>query len=351
MTQQEVRIVLYLNQFFGQVGGEEAAGVAPRLFTGPVGPARALAAVLQPHETLVGTVVCGDNYFVEHEEEAIGTILDLITPLQPTLLLAGPAFNAGRYGQACGAISHAVQARLDIAAVAGMYHENPGVEMYRKRVLIVRSGESAAAMRQGLESMLQLGRDIVHGRPIRRPYEGGYFPRGKPIQEIVDKNAATRSIDMLLAKLVGTPFVSEIELPSFRPADPAPQIADMSQAKLALVTDCGLVLKGDPDGIGGYAATKWGHYSIAGWDRMQPEALMVTGSGCDPRFIEEDPNRAVPLDVLRSLEAEGRIGKIFDEYLATAGVANPMENSRRLGREMGSYLKQAKVDCVILTST
>ena len=51
---------------------------------------------------------------------------------KPHFLLAGPAFNAGRYGIACGAICRAVQKRFAIPVITAMYPENPAVEEYRK---------------------------------------------------------------------------------------------------------------------------------------------------------------------------------------------------------------------------
>jgi len=41
------------------------------------------------------------------------------------LVIAGPAFNAGRYGTACGAICAAVQQELKIPAVTAMFPEIP----------------------------------------------------------------------------------------------------------------------------------------------------------------------------------------------------------------------------------
>ena len=32
------KAVLYINQFFGQIGGEEQAGIAPEIHEGQVGP-------------------------------------------------------------------------------------------------------------------------------------------------------------------------------------------------------------------------------------------------------------------------------------------------------------------------
>ncbi len=51
---------------------------------------------------------------------------------KPDLLIAGPAFESGRYGIACGAICQAAQERLDIVAVAGMDEDNVGASLYRK---------------------------------------------------------------------------------------------------------------------------------------------------------------------------------------------------------------------------
>src|SRR5690349_14667004 len=105
MPAQGLRVVLYLNQFFGKGGGEEAAGVGPSLTTDIVGSGRALAGLLkQPGDELVGIVICGDNYFAEQPERATEELLALVEPLSPDLFLAGPASNAGRYGVACGAL-------------------------------------------------------------------------------------------------------------------------------------------------------------------------------------------------------------------------------------------------------
>src|SRR5262245_35073036 len=131
----ELRVVCYLNQFFGQIGGEEQAGVAPRLLREAAGAARAVQQARGDTGRGVATVIAGDNYVAEREGAAIRELVDLIAAEKPDLLVAGPAFLAGRYGVACGALCAAVQARLGVPAVTGMHPENPGVEMYRRRVL------------------------------------------------------------------------------------------------------------------------------------------------------------------------------------------------------------------------
>lgn len=351
MRAQKVRIALYLNQFFGQVGGEEKAATPPMLREEPVGPGRALAAILRDTEMLVGTVICGDNTIAEQENEAVAKVLELLRLVAPDLMLAGPAFNAGRYGQACGAVCKAVQQQLGIPAITAMYKENPGVEMYRKDVYIVETGGNAAGMRDALAKMLVLGRTLVEGGTVGRPQEASYFPRGRLVQEIVDKPAAERAVDMLLAKLAGKPFRSEVPLPSFKPVDPPPPVPDPARATVALVTDGGLVPAGNPDKIEGFAATRWGAYPIAEKESLDPEDYDISHGGYDDRYVKEDPNRLLPLDVAREFEKEGKIGRLHERFLSTSGLANPIENSRRMGREMAEHLIEVGVNAVILTST
>ena len=42
-----------------------------------------------------------------------------------------------------------------------------------------------------------------------------------------------------------------------------------------------------------------------------PRHQMIHG-GCDPVYAQEDPNRMIPADVLKDMEAEGKIGKLSD---------------------------------------
>jgi len=346
-----VRIVLYLNQFFGQLGGEEAAAEPPRLVTDAIiGPGRALGGLLEADETLVGTLICGDSYFADQPEAAAATCLDLIRPLEPDMVLAGPAFNAGRYGVACGTLAEVLQQQLGATVVSGMYAENPAVELYRKQVVIVKTGLSAATMRDTLKTMLTLARKLRRGETLL-PEADGYFSQGRAMPAIAEKPAAERAIAMLLEKLRGQPYRTEVVLPRFsRTLAPSP-LSDLRDKVVALVTDGGLVPAGNPDNIESFAATRWGTYDIAGADRLAPEDYEVSHGGYDNRFVRQDPHRLVPLDAAREMERNGQIGRLFDKFVSTTGLSNPIDNSRRLGREIAEYLRQQGVEAVILTST
>ena len=59
------------------------------------------------HE-VIATVICGDNTMAENLDQAAEAAAELIADYRPDLLVAGPCFNAGRYGMACGAVCKAV---------------------------------------------------------------------------------------------------------------------------------------------------------------------------------------------------------------------------------------------------
>ena len=119
----KIRVVHYINQFFANIGGEEKADYKPELRQGIVGPGLALSAAFKDEAEIVATVICGDSYFNENLEKAKKEVIQMVASQKPDLFIAGPAFNAGRYGVACGTIAEAVQAELGIPVLTGMYIE------------------------------------------------------------------------------------------------------------------------------------------------------------------------------------------------------------------------------------
>lgn len=346
-----MRIVHYLNQFFGGIGAEEQAGSSLEIRDGAVGPGKLLESLIGEDAHVVLTIICGDNYAVEHQEEFIATALAKIRAAEADLFVAGPCFDAGRYGMAAGALCNAVQTELSIPAVTAMHAENPGVDLYREKLYIVDSGTSITKMRDVLGKMANLGKKWVANETIGLPADEGYLPCGLLRDQLVEKSAATRLGDMLLAKLKGQRFESEMPATVFAPVPMPTAVTDLSKAKVMLITDGGLVPKGNPDRIEGTAATRWGAYKIEGRDDLRGEDYEVSHGGYDTRFVQEDPDRLVPLDAMREMEKNGVIGKLHEEFISTCGRSNPLSNTRRLGREIAEKIKRDGVDAVILTST
>ena len=91
-----MRILYYINQFFAQIGGENSAYFPIEFREELVGPGNVLNSMLNNSEIVV-TSICGDNYYVENEDAVIKKIAEAIEKYNVDLVIAGPAFNAGRY--------------------------------------------------------------------------------------------------------------------------------------------------------------------------------------------------------------------------------------------------------------
>ena len=78
----------------------------------------------------------------------------------------------------------------------------------------------------------------------------------------------------------------------------------------------------------------------------------VTDFGSDdPVYANEDPNRILPVDVLRKLEKEGVIGKLHNLFYSTVGNGTAVASARNYAKEIVRRLLDAGVNAVILTST
>jgi glycine reductase complex component B subunit gamma len=346
-----MRIVHYVNQFFAGVGGEDKAGMLLEVREGAAGPGKLFEQLMGGDAKVVLTLVCGDNYAVENQDQMVAAAVQKIGEANADLLIAGPCFQAGRYGMAAGALCSAAQSQLNIPVLAAMSEENPGTDLYREMMYIVDSGANVANMRDTVRKMASLARKLMDKAPIGFPKEENYFPRGFIRDRFVEKPAGQRLVDMVLAKVRGEPFESEMAPTTFLPVPMPPGVKDLTRAKLLLITDGGLVPKGNPDKIEGSAATRWGSYKINGCDDLKGEDYEISHGGYDPQFVREDPDRLVPLDVMRELEQSGAIGEVYEEFLSTSGLANPLSNTRRMGREMADKAKRLGIDAVILTST
>jgi len=347
----KIRVVHYLNQFFAQIGGEDKADVGPEIKDGLIGPGRALQQALGDNGAVVATIYCGDNYFAEHQTEALDQLIQRMAEYKPDLLIAGPAFESGRYGIACGAICQAALRQLGIAVVAGMDEDNVGASLYRKNIYIVNSGATIARMVPALQRMAVLGSKLARGEPLGKPEDEGYLARGIKRNEFAAKPPAHRAVDMLLAKLRGDPFKSEIAAPQFAGGKPAAPLRDLSSAIIALVTDGGLVPEGNPDNIEPGRPTRSTTIPIAGVSSLTADRYDAVHSGYDTAIANRDPNRLVPLDTMRDLEREGVIGKLHDFVHSTGGAHAAVENATLIGRQIADQLKAAGVTGVILTST
>ncbi|MBI4525973.1 MAG: glycine/betaine/sarcosine/D-proline family reductase selenoprotein B [Deltaproteobacteria bacterium] len=349
------KVVHFLNQFFGGIGGEEKAHIAPELREGAVGPAKGLQLQLGDEAKIEASVLCGDNFFAENGEEAKARTVELVKKVRPQLLMAGPAFDSGRYGFACAEVCQAVSTSMSIPCVTAMHPENPGVDASRSyknlSVYVIPTAESVAGMPDALRKMAALAKRLAAGEAIGPALEEGYLPRGIRRDEIAEKTAAERALEMLLAKLSSKPFVTEIPWLRWARVAPAKPLPDLTKATIAVATTSGLVPWGNPDQFWARRNTKWAKYALAGHDSMEKGKWEAVHSGYNTAVVGENPNYAVPLDAIRELEASGAFGSLYPYYYSTTGGQGAPQVMEKMAREMSQDMKSAGVDGVLLVAT
>ncbi|SHJ84049.1 glycine reductase [Dethiosulfatibacter aminovorans DSM 17477] len=347
----KLRVVHYINQFYAGIGGEEKADYKPESREGAVGPGLAFTAAFKDEAEIVATVVCGDSYYNENMEEARKEILDMVKAYSPDLFIAGPAFNAGRYGMACGDISSLVQEELGIKSMSGMYIENPGADIYKKKIYIVETKNSAADMRKAVKKMAALALKLGKEETILSPEKEGYMKRGLRKNIFEDKRGSERAVDMLIRKMKKEEFVTEFPMPVFDRVSPSPAIKNMAEAKIAIVTSGGIVPKGNPDHIESSSASLYGKYDISKFSDLTCEDHETAHGGYDPSYANQDADRVIPVDILREMESEGRIGKLHDYFYTTTGNGTAVASAKSFAAEIARELVADGVNAVILTST
>ena len=344
-----IRIVHYLNQFYGRLGGEAAADAPLMVLPGPVGPGTRLQQLLQPAGDVVATLVCGDNLAAEESSAFAAQAAEALRSLAPDVLVAGPAFNAGRYGLACG-VACRVAAELGIPSITAMYPENPGVALYRRNATILPTTATAVGMEDTLQRLAAFAVRLGQRESIGPPWQEGYLAHGTRRVELREKSAAERALDMLAARLRGAPFCTEVPLPEVVRVAPAPPVQDLARAAIAIVTTSGLVPHGNPDRLRQSYSTEWKKYSIDGLMRLDPAAWESIHGGFDTSAANADPHLVLPLDALRGLEGKA-YGRLHPAYYVTAGVGTAVSAAQRMGAEIAAELVAADIGGVVLTAT
>ncbi len=347
-------VVCYLNQFFGGVGGEDKADQEPYIIEGTVGPSMAINAALKDAQ-VTHTIICGDNFMGSNTDEAVDRIMKLLEGVKFDMFIAGPAFQAGRYGVACGYICKAIEDKLGVPAVTSMNVENPGVEMFKQDVIIFKGGNGAVKMRKDVTAMVAYVNKVLAGEPSLGADIEGYFARGcrheRFLEDKRENTAAYRGVQMLIKKMTGQPYQTELVIPKKELVPIAPPVADLSKATIALVTTGGIVPVDNPDRIQSASATRWGRYDITGMDRLEAGVFKTIHAGFDPAAANDDPNVIVPLDAMRAYEKEGVIGRLHNFFYSTVGAGTTEAEARRMAREMIPFFKEDHVDAIIMGST
>jgi glycine reductase len=350
-------IVHVVNQFFAGLGGEDKAGMAVGVIQGSAGAARGLELQLGEAAKVSCTIYYGDNYVHEHKADAMKAILDAVRSAKPQALVAGPAFNSGRYGVSCVEVCDAVANSLGISCVTAMHEENPGMDLYRdlanSRVYCLPTAETTAGMADALRRLANFAARLARNEAVDSAQREGYIPRGIRRLERTDRPGVERAIEMLLKKIKHEPYETELPLEVWDDAPPAPALKKIKERALALVTTSGVVPWGNPDRFKTYRNTHWRKYNIAELKELEAGKWETVHGGYNIVYMNQNPHYGVPLDALRALEAEGAIGpgKLYPAYYVIPGNQGSPTVMRRVGQEIAADLKKDNVEGVLFVAT
>lgn len=143
--------------------------------------------------------------------------------------------------------------------------------------------------------------------------------------------------NILLGRIPAQPAYEEIPW--------APVTRPLNESKVALLSTAGISMKGDEpfDMEGERRRPTWGDPS---WRKIRSDAtsadVEVNHLHIDTSFTKQDLNVALPLDRLRELVEEGRVGAMAETHYSTMGYQGA--DTRVLENESGPAIAQAMKD-------
>ena len=350
-----MRVLHYVNQFFAGIGGEEKASVPMNSLKGAIGPGKRLQSLLENSAEVVVTVYCGDDYFVEHQEEVLTSTLKIAQEHGIEVVISGPAFLAGRYGFACAEICHFLSSSGGYFGISAMSKNNPAVLTYKqhknRRTYLFPTPDHVSRMEESLSKIASFVSKLARGEVETLASEDGYIKRGIRIPLVADKSGAKRTIYLLLDKMADSPFVSEIPFETREVIAAAPPIANLKEAQLALASTAGVHAAGNPYAFKAFSNTQWKKYPIGNLNSMTDVEWCVIHGGTSTLYMSQNPNFAVPLDVCKEMQGEGVFKRLYPFFYATTGVGASVSIMESIGKEIAIDMKKEGVSGVLLVST
>lgn len=352
---KEITVMHYLNQFFAGKGGEDKADVPLGFHHEPLGPGKRLQALLGDLGKNIVTVYCGDNYFSGYTGEVLAQIQQFVSDKKVQIAVAGPAFDAGRYGFACMEVCHFLSTSMNLKCITGMHIENPGLLGYKqykdRNIFAFPTSPSITGLEDALSRIARCVLKLTADETMGPASEEGYIPRGFRVDGVIGKSGVERATEMLLNKLAGRAFTTELPVESVEEMTIAPPIANLSDSCIALATSCGLVPLGNPDGLRAHRNTQWRKYSIGTLNSMKDSTWDVSHGGYDTAFMHDNPNYGIPLDVCRVLEKQGAFRRLYPSFYATVGCGGGTLAMQDIAGEMADDMKKQGINGVLLVST
>jgi len=196
--------------------------------------------------------------------------------------------------------------------------------------------------------MAELGLKLAAGEKLGPAVEDGYIPRGKRELVFKKETGSKRALDMLLARVKGETWESEIAVQRYATVTPAAPVDDLSGVKLGIVVSTGIVPRGNPDAVPSARSLHAGRYSFEGLEELDLEHWESVHGGFNTRILNTvNPNYALPLPALRKLVEDGVIGELYPFFYSTVGNQTAIGPAQEIGKRVAEDFKAAGVSAAI----
>lgn len=172
-----VKMLMILNQIQAGMGGVERENIPPAGKKGPLGPGVMMEPYLkEAGAEVIATLYCGDQYFLDNEEEVTKQMVAMVKKLNPDVVICGPALNYPKFGEMAGHIAKGIDENLNIPAFAAMAVENQATEKYRKDIYIIKTPKKGGiGLTDSLKHICAFAVKLANKEPILSGEEEGYF--------------------------------------------------------------------------------------------------------------------------------------------------------------------------------
>ncbi|NJA15460.1 glycine/betaine/sarcosine/D-proline family reductase selenoprotein B, partial [Clostridioides difficile] len=133
------KIVMILDQIQAGAGGKEKSNIPPAGKSSPLGPGVMMDPFLNESK-VIATLFCGDEFFVNNQEEVTSKMIAMVKKLNPDVVICGPSFNYENFSKMSAILSKNINDKTDIPAFAAMSEENIDViNEYKNDICIVKT--------------------------------------------------------------------------------------------------------------------------------------------------------------------------------------------------------------------
>lgn len=154
-----MKVVLIFDQGLAGAGGKVNPNLSLTAVKGGVGS----ALMLEPHfkeigAEVVATLYCGNEYFLNNQEEVVLKMTAMVKKLNPDFVVCGPCFNFPDYAKMSAMISACINERTTLNTCAMMSIENQSIiDEYKDKTMIVKMPKKGGTgLNESIQSLCSL---------------------------------------------------------------------------------------------------------------------------------------------------------------------------------------------------